>query len=132
MKKYVSEHKEEVTTLLKQYRILWKDELPDIQVSMPRSKEVKRSINSVRSLYIRYTADALQLSVPTKLIQVYRSILMKMDKHKQYEICNYSLRYDPKKSTTFKNLTAYHDDFMKNHEIVNFHGIERTEMENMR
>ena len=47
LEKYVSEHKEEVTTLLTQYRILWKDELPDIQVSMPRSKEVKRSINSV-------------------------------------------------------------------------------------
>ena len=30
------------------------------------------------------------------------------------------------------NLTVYHDDFMKNHEIVHFHGIEQMEMENMR
>ena len=59
---------------------------------MLRPKDVKKSMKSVRNLYIRYTADALQLSVPTKLIQVYRSILMKMDKHKQYEIYDYSLR----------------------------------------
>ena len=57
---------------------------------------------------------------------------MKMNKHKRYEICDYSLHYDPKKTRTFMHLTAYHDDFMKNHEIVYFHGIEQMEMENMR
>ena len=38
---------------------------------------------------------------------------MKMNEHKQYKICDYSLRFYPKKNRTFMNLTAYHDDFME-------------------